>query len=59
MNRNPENKVTVDNALMQEPVHGPFRSKGLNQSLKAGIKKLAVKAGILPNEHEQGTEIVE
>ena len=54
-----ENKETIDNALMQEPDHGLFPSKGLKQSLKAGIKKLAVKAGILPNEHEQETEIVE
>ena len=44
---------------MQEPDHGLFPSKGLKQSLKAGIKKLAIKAGILPNEHEQETEIAE
>ena len=54
-----ENKETIDNALMQEPDHGLFPSKGLKQSLKAGIKKLALKAGILPNEHEQETEIAE
>lgn len=48
-----ENKETIDNALMQEPDHGLFTSKGLKQSLKVGIKELAVKAGILPNEHEQ------
>lgn len=52
-----DNKEAIDNALMQEPDHGLFPS--LNQSLKAGIKKLAIKAGILPNEHEQETEITE
>ena len=52
-----DNKEAIDNALMQEPDHGLFPS--LNQSLKAGIKKLAIKAGILPNEHEQETEIAE
>ncbi len=54
-----DNKEAIDNALMQEPDHGLFPSKGLKQSLKAGIKKLAIKAGILPNEHEQETEIAE
>ena len=54
-----DNKEAIDNALMQEPDHGLFPSKGLKQSLKAGIKKLAIKAGILPNEHEQETEISE
>lgn len=54
-----ENKETIDNALMQEPDHGLFPSKGLKQSLRAGIKKLAIKAGMLPNEYEQETEIAE
>lgn len=52
-------KENIDNALMQEPDHGLFSSKGLKQALKSGIRKLAVKAGILPNEHTQETEIVE
>lgn len=54
-----ENKETIDNALMQEPDFELFQSKELKQSLKSGIRKLAVKAGILPNEHTQETEIAE
>lgn len=54
-----ENKGAIDNALMQEPDHGLFPTKQLKQALKSGIRKLAVKAGILPNEHAQETEIAE
>lgn len=54
-----DNKETIDNALMQEPNHGIFSSKNLKQSLKTGIKNLAVKAGILPNEHEKETELAD
>lgn len=52
-----ENKETIDNAIAQEPVHGITASKELTQALKNGIRKLAVKAGILQNEQE--TEIAE
>jgi len=54
-----ENKEAIDNALTQEPDRGLFPSKQLKQALKSGIRKLAVKAGILPNENTHETEIVE
>lgn len=56
-----KNKDTIDNSLTQEPkeprigaLH--YVGKNVRQSLKTGIKKLAVKAGILPNEHEHENE---
>ena len=52
-----ENKETIDSALTQGPDN--VSDKELKQSLKAGMKKLAVKAGILPNVHEQESEINE
>lgn len=54
-----KNKEVIDNALMQEPNHGLFSSKQYAQALRDGIRKLAVKSGILPNEHDKETEIVE
>lgn len=54
-----ENKETIDDVLLQEPEYQPHRANTLEKALFAGIKKLAVKAGIIPNEHEQENEIAE
>lgn len=53
------NKEAIARALMEEPYHGLFPTKTLRKALKAGMGKLAKKAGILPDEHEHGPEIVE
>lgn len=52
-----ENKEIIDNALMQGTNSGLFYSEDLKQSINEGIKKLAIKAGILPNGHKQEIEI--